>query len=253
VVFLYKHVLGRPLEPLDALVRPSRLRHVPTVLTPEEVARVLGELDGVIHLVASLLYGAGLRLLECCALGVKDIDPERREITVRRGKGQKDRRTMLPMQLIPSLHKQLAHARSVFEVDRRRGARVAVPHALRDKYPRAELDWRWRWLFPATRTYSTANGTLRYRHHLHESVIQRAVVDAVRRAGLNKRASCHTFRHSFATHLLERGHDIRTVQELLGHRDVATTQIYTHVLNRGPSAVVSPLDVLGPPGLSRTR
>jgi integron integrase len=252
VVFLYRRVLERPLARIEALVRPSRRRHVPTVLTYEEVASVLGLLEGPVHLIASLLYGSGMRLLECCTLRVQDLDVARREITIRRGKGQKDRRTMVPTRLIPSLREQLESARQVFDADARQGIRVAVPDALRTKYPKAELDWRWRWLFPATRAYCVPATDLRYRHHLHESVVQRAVADAVRRAGLSKRASCHTLRHSFATHLLERGHDIRTVQELLGHRDVATTQIYTHVLNRGPAAVVSPLDALGTPGLARS-
>jgi integron integrase len=248
VVFLYKRVLGQPFERLEALVRPRRDRHVPTVLTPEEVARLLHELRGPAHLVASLLYGAGLRLLECCTLRVKDIDLERREVTVRCAKGRKDRRTMVPVLLIPSLRQQLAEARSVYERDLERGVRVAVPHALTDKYPRAESDWRWRWVFPATRTYTTADPVLHYRHHLHETVIQRAVAEAVRRAQFSRRASCHTLRHSFATHCSSAA----TTSER-SRSYSATTQIYTHVLNRGPAAVLSPLDALAPPGISRTR
>jgi integron integrase len=252
IVFLYKHVLDRPIGRLEALFRPRPTRHVPTVLTPGEVSRVLQELHGPCALIAALLYGAGLRLLECCTLRIKDIDLERYEIAVRSGKGRKDRRTMVPSQLLLALREQLASARAVHQRDADRGVRVAVPDALREKYPNAQLDFRWRWVFPATRTYRGQDALL-YRHHLHETVVQRAMAEAVRRAGLGKRASCHTLRHSFATHLLERGHDIRTVQELLGHRDVATTQIYTHVLNRGPAAVLSPFDALLRPALPRTR
>ncbi len=248
VIFLYKHVLGTPLDRIEGLVRPRRSKHVPTVLTPQEVTRLLQELSGLSHLMAALLYGAGLRLLECCALRVQDLDLARREITVRSGKGDKDRRTMVPHQLLPALQSQLKAARAVYQEDLAARVRVAVPNAIQRKYPNAEFDWPWRWLFPASRTYLSAESALAYRHHVHETVIQRALKQAVSRAQLDKRASCHTLRHSFATHLLERGHDIRTVQELLGHRDVATTQIYTHVLNRGPSAVLSPLDALVGPG-----
>lgn len=253
IVFLYKHVLEMPLEHLDGLVRPSRSRRVPVVLSPDEVIRVLGQLRGTPHLVGAMLYGSGLRLLECCSLRVKDVDLDRRELTVRRGKGGKDRRTMVPAQLIDLLAAQLEAARELHARDLAANVRVQVPDALRKKYPNAEHDPRWRWLFPATRTYRLPATGLRFRHHLHESVIQRAVKAAVVSADVGKNASAHTLRHSFATHLLERGQDIRTVQELLGHRDVATTQIYTHVLNRGPGAVLSPLDTLGRHALSRPR
>jgi integron integrase len=252
IVFLYKNVLARPMGHVPGLTRPRQNRPAPVVLTPDEVVRLLNALRGPSNLVASLLYGSGLRLLECCTLRVQDLDLARRELTIRCGKGRKHRRTMVPSQLIPRLEQQLTHTRTLFELDREQHVHVALPDALHKKYPHAELDWRWRWLFPASRTYTIENGNRRYRHHIHETVIQRAVAEAVQRAGISKRASCHTLRHSFATHLLERGQDIRTVQELLGHRDVATTQIYTHVLNRGPSAVVSPLDLLAPRDLGRT-
>lgn len=252
IVFLYKHVLEQPNMHIESLVRPKPRLRVPVVLTPHEVTQVLSGLRGLSYLVASLLYGSGLRLLECCALRVQDLDLARREITVRSGKGQKDRRTMVPLQLIPALENQLQDAWRQYEQDRSRPVRVQVPNAIHKKYPDAETSWPWRWVFPATRTYILPGTQLTFRHHLHETNIQRAIKQAVLHAGLAKRASAHTLRHSFATHLLERGHDIRTVQELLGHRDVSTTQIYTHVLNRGPSAVLSPLDGL-PAELGRPR
>ena len=221
---------------------PERL---PVVLSRVEVARVVAELEGTPKLVALLLYGSGLRLSEALALRVKDIDFERRELTVRRGKGAKDRVTMLPDSLGPVLVRQLKRVRAIHARDLARGmGRVALPDALERKYPAASASWGWQWVFPAGRHYWDAGAGCRRRHHLHATVLQRAVAAAVKRAGIAKRASCHTFRHSFATHLLESGYDIRTVQELLGHRDVSTTMQYTHVLNRGGLGVRSPADQL---------
>ena len=206
---------------------------------------VIAGLDGPTRLLVLLLYGAGLRLLEAAQLRVKDVDFERNQITVRAGKGAKDRVTMLPAAAARDLAKHLEAVRDLHAADLRVGAGwVELPWALGRKYPHAGREWIWQWVFPATRTYLHRETGQRRRHHLHESVLQRAVKEAVRSKGIPKRATCHTFRHSFATHLLEDGADIRTVQELLGHRDVATTMIYTHVLNRGPAGVLSPADRL---------
>ena len=236
-------MLAVDLPWLDGLVRAKPPQRLPVVLTREEVRAVLGKLDGVPRLMAFLLYGAGLRLLECCRLRVKDVDFGMNQLLIRDGKGGKDRATMLPAAVKAGLTHHIDRMREQHQADLRHGAGwVELPWALARKYPNAGRELGWQWVFPATRIYVDRGTGQRRRHHLHESVIQRAVKDAARAAGLVKHATCHSFRHSFATHLLEDGQDIRTVQELLGHHDVSTTMIYTHVLNRGPAGVRSPAD-----------
>jgi integron integrase len=247
LLFLYRDVLEADLPWLDGIVRARRPERLPVVLTRDEVRAALAGLAGAPRLMACLLYGAGLRVLECCRLRVQDLDFATNQIVVRGGKGDKDRITMLPAIVKEPLIGHLARIRAQHQRDLAAGAGwVELPYALARKYPNAGREWVWQWVFPATRIYRDRATGQRRRHHLHETVLQRAVRAAVRQAGLAKRASPHTLRHSFATHLLEDGHDIRTVQALLGHRDVSTTMIYTHVLNRGPAAVRSPADrILG--------
>jgi integron integrase len=243
ILFLYREVLGVEPERLEGLVRAKRPVRLPVVLAREEVRALLEQMRGETRLMASLLYGSGLRLLECCTLRVKDLDLDRLEIRIRDGKGRKDRVSMIPAALRSSLREQIGRVRDLHAADLARGrGSVALPDALDRKLPRASRELAWQWLFPAARTYRDHASGIERRHHLHETVLQRAVKEAAHRAQLTRRATCHSLRHSFATHLLESGHDIRTIQELLGHRDVSTTMIYTHVLNRGGLGVRSPLD-----------
>lgn len=247
LLFLYRKVLKIELGWLDDLVHARRPARLPVVLSRSEVVAILNQLHGTPWLMASLLYGAGLRVLESARLRVKDVDIDRREILVRDGKGRKDRVTLLPESLSTPLQEHLERVRRQHQSDLSRGlGSVELPTALERKYPRAPWQWGWQWVFPATRFYRDPKTGRRRRHHLHESVLQKAVKTAVRAAGLAKPATCHTLRHSFATHLLEDGYDIRTIQELLGHRDVSTTMIYTHVLNRCPATVRSPADRMFP-------
>ncbi|HEX6638568.1 MAG TPA: integron integrase [Steroidobacteraceae bacterium] len=245
LLFLYREALGTPLPWLHDLERAKRPVRVPTVLTREEVARLLGAMNGTKWLMASLLYGAGLRLRECLKLRVKDLDFGYRQIVVRDGKGAKDRVTMLPDSLVAPLQAHLAEVKRRHERDVADGyGDVELPHALARKYPRAQYEWGWKFVFPSHKLAADPKTGVIRRPHVYENYLIRGVKGAVRAARLHKHVSCHTLRHSFATHLLESGYDIRTVQELLGHSSVETTMIYTHVVNKGGRGVVSPLERL---------
>lgn len=243
LVFLYRHVLEKPLGDLPGVRRAKRPKRLPVVLSREEVQRILAQLKGLHRFTVSLLYGAGLRQTECLKLRIKDVDLERSEICVREGKGDKDRRTMLPESLVPYVKHAIERARRYHQVDLAEGlGETRLPYALARKYPNAGKEFAWQFLIPSYQRSIDPDGGVERRHHLSPDCLQRAIKQAVRQAGIAKLVSCHTFRHSFATHLLEDGYDIRTVQELLGHKDVSTTMIYTHVLNKGGRGVRSPLD-----------
>lgn len=243
LLFLYRHVIGRELGKLGGLIRARKSTHVPVVMSRGEARALLAQLDGECWLMAALMYGTGMRLMECLRLRVLDIDFARHEVVVRDGKGSKDRVTMLPEALGAPLTEQLRHVRVVHEADLAAGwGRVELPAALDRKYPRAPYEFRWQWVFPQQRRWTDHTSGTQGRHHVHPTILQRTVKEAARRARIEKRVGCHTLRHSFATHLLESGYDIRTIQELLGHKSVRTTMIYTHVLNKGGRGVRSPLD-----------
>ena len=245
LLFLYRNVLHHPLEQFRDVIRAKKSQHLPVVMTKDEVRELLDMLTGTKRLICRLLYGTGMRLNEVLELRVQDIDFNSSEIIIRNGKGAKDRRTMLPQSIKKPLLAHLAAVKTLHDKDLEDGwGRVALSPALVKKYPAAPTDWRWQWVFPQSSRWTNSTTGDQGRHHVDASLIQRAVHEAALKTGTGKRISCHTFRHSFATHLIENGYDIRTVQELLGHSDVKTTMIYTHVLNRGPSGVRSPMDAL---------
>ena len=245
LLFLYKEVLHKQIGIVDGVLRAKRPHRLPVVLTREEIKLILGNLEGLHWIMAMLLYGAGLRLMECHRLRVKDVDFTSNQILVRAGKGNKDRQTMLPAAVKQALSTHLERLKRLHQYYLQHGlGQVSLPNALERKYPNASKEWSWQWVFPASSVFTDRQSGQQLRHHVHESVLQKAVKEAVIKSGVIKPATPHAFRHSFATHLLEDGYDIRTVQELLGHRDVSTTMIYTHVLNRGGKGVFSRADRL---------
>ncbi|WP_155312807.1 integron integrase [Desulfosarcina ovata] len=245
LVFLYRHVLKKDLPQFENLIHAKRPSKLPVVFTREEVRDILLQLEGVTWIMGQLLYGAGLRVMECVRLRIKDIDFGYRQITVRDGKGHKDRITMLPVIVVEPLKRHLEKTKKAHELDLEAGfGKVFLPYALERKYPHANKSWDWQYVFPASRRSIDPRSGAEQRHHLSEAVLQRAIKKAIKTNNISKPGSCHSMRHSFATHLLESGYDIRTVQELLGHKDVSTTMIYTHVLNKGGKGVQSPSDTL---------
>jgi integron integrase len=254
LLFLYKEVLGHNVAWIHGIVRAKKPRRLPVVLSRDEVQRVMSELRGRDWLMAALLYGSGLRLQECLELRIKDVDFEREQILVRAGKGEKDRVTLLPKSVVEPLGTHIGSVRKLHALDSRGDVTTTLPSSLERKLPSAAAEWKWAYVFPSMSVCQDPRTGARKRHHVHESVIQRAVKEAVRRSGITKRATCHTLRHSFATHLLETGYNIRTIQKLLGHRDIRTTMIYTHVVSGSELGVRSPADtLLVHPGTDRRR
>ncbi|HCY77205.1 MAG TPA: integron integrase [Ignavibacteriales bacterium] len=243
ILFLYKNVLKKEVGWINEIEKAARTKHIPVVFSKAEAKLVLVNMTGVLQLITSLLYGGGLRLNECLRLRIKDVDFDYKQIIIRDGKGEKDRRTTLPEKLIPALQEQIKKVKKIHVADLKENkGETVLPYALRKKYVNAAKDFTWQFLFPSGSFVVDEESKLEYRYHMHSSTVQKAIKDALRKAGISKPGSPHTFRHSFATHLLEAGYDIRTVQELLGHKDVRTTMIYTHVLNKGGLGVKSPLD-----------
>ncbi len=243
ILFLYKNVLKKEVGWINEIEKVARTKHIPVVFSKAEATLVLENMSGVLQLIASLLYGGGLRLNECLRLRIKDVDFDYKQIIIRDGKGEKDRRTTLPEKLIPALQAQIKNVKKIHLADLKKNkGETVLPYSLRKKYVNASKDFFWQFMFPSGSFVIDEDSKQEYRYHIHSSTVQKAIKDALKNAGISKPGSPHTFRHSFATHLLEAGYDIRTVQELLGHKDVRTTMIYTHVLNKGGLGVKSPLD-----------